>query len=54
VESEIENITTLAGGSSLSFTVTVEVRPSITLGTYDGIEVKEHDLSVTDDELNQT
>ena len=51
---KIENITTLAKGSSLSFTATVEVRPSITLGTYDGIEVKEQDLSVTDDELNQT
>jgi trigger factor len=51
---KIENITTLAKGSSLSFTATVEVRPSITLGTYDGIEVKEHDLSVTDAELNQT
>jgi trigger factor len=51
---KIENITTLAKGSSLSFTATVEVRPSITLGTYDGIEVKEQDLSVTEDELNQT
>jgi len=51
---KIENITTLAKGSSLSFTATVEVRPSISLGTYDGIEVKEQDLSVTEDELNQT
>lgn len=51
---KIENITTLAKGSSLSFSATVEVRPSITLGAYDGIEVKEKDLAVTDEELNQT
>ena len=51
---KIENITTLAKGSPLSFTAIVEVRPSITLGTYDGIEVKEQDLVVTDQELNQT
>ncbi len=51
---KIENITTLAKGSSLSFTAIVEVRPSITLGTYDGIEIKERDLAVTDEELNQT
>jgi trigger factor len=51
---KIENISTLAKGSSLSYTATVEVRPSITLGAYDGIEVKEQDLAVTDEELNQT
>jgi trigger factor len=51
---KIENISTLTKGSSLSYTATVEVRPSITLGAYDGIEVKEQDLAVTDEELNQT
>ena len=51
---QIENMTPLAKGSSLSYTATVEVRPNITLGTYDGIEVKEQDLAVTDEELNQT
>jgi trigger factor len=51
---KIENITTLSKGSSLSYTATVEVRPSITLGAYDGIEVKERDLAVTDEEMNQT
>lgn len=50
----IENITTLAKGSPLSYTATVEVRPIISLGMYDGIEVKEKDLAVTDEELNQT
>jgi len=51
---KIENISTLAKGSPLSYTATVEVRPSITLGAYDGIEVKETDLVVADEELNQT
>jgi trigger factor len=51
---QIENMTPLAKGSSLSYTATVEVRPNITLGTYDGIEVREQDLAVTDEELNQT
>ncbi len=51
---QIENMTPLAKGSSLSYTATVEVRPNITLGAYDGIEVKEQDLEVTDEELNQT
>jgi trigger factor len=51
---KIENITTLAKGAPLSYTAIVEVRPSITLGAYDGIEVKETDLVVTDEELNQT
>jgi trigger factor len=50
----IENVSTLTKGSPLSFTATVEVRPKIELGAYDGIEVKEHDLTVTDDEVNQT
>ena len=51
---QIEDITPLDKGSSVSFTATLEVRPNITLGTYDGIEVKEQDLKVTDEELNQT
>jgi trigger factor len=32
----------------------VEVRPEITLGVYDGIEVKDQEIAVTDDEVNQT
>jgi trigger factor len=50
----IENISTIAKGSPLSYTATVEVRPNITLGVYDGIEVTEKDLAVTDEELGQT
>src|SRR3990172_13309077 len=41
-------------GSPLSFSATVEVRPNIELGTYDGIEVKEEPLTVSDEELEQT
>lgn len=51
---QIENISALTKGSSLSYTATVEVRPNITLGVYDGLEVKETDLAVSDEELNQT
>jgi len=50
----IENVSSLAKGSPLSFTATVEVRPKIELGTYDGIEVKEQEITVSDEELNQT
>jgi trigger factor len=50
----IENVSLLAKGSPLSFTATVEVRPKIELGTYDGIEVKEQEITVSDEELNQT
>ena len=51
---QIDNVSSLAKGSPLTFTATVEVRPNIELGTYDGIEVKEENLSVSDDEVNQT
>ncbi len=50
----IENVSSLTKGTPLTFTATVEVRPKIELGTYDGIEVKEQSLVVSDDELNQT
>jgi trigger factor len=50
----IENVSSLTKGSPLSFTATVEVRPKIELGTYDGIEVKEPGLAVTDDEMHET
>jgi trigger factor len=51
---QIENISALTKDSLLSYTATVEVRPNITLGVYDGLEVKETDLAVTEEELNQT
>jgi trigger factor len=50
----IENVSSLTKGSPLSFTATVEVRPKIELSTYDGIEVKEQDITVSDEEVNQT
>jgi trigger factor len=50
----IENISTLAKGAPLTFTATVEVRPEIKLGAYEGIEVKEETVTVNDDEVNQT
>jgi trigger factor len=51
---QIENVSPLLKGSSLTFTATVEVRPNIELGAYDGIEVKEENITVSDAELNQT
>jgi len=50
----IDNVSTLVKGSPLSFSATVEVRPNIELGTYNGIDVQEQNIAVTDDELNQT
>ncbi len=41
-------------GTALSFSATVEVRPAITLGTYDGIEVAEPEMTVSDAEIDQT
>jgi trigger factor len=50
----IDNISTLAKGSAMSFTATVEVRPQIELGTYDGIEVEEKSITVSDAEVDET
>jgi len=50
----IDNVSDLVKGSPLSFTATVEVRPQIALGTYEGIEVKESAITVSDGELNET
>ena len=50
----IENVSAMAKGTPLSFTAVVEIRPTIELGSYDGIEVKEKEVVVTDDELNAT
>jgi trigger factor len=51
---EIDNVSSLEKGSPLTFTATVEVRPNIVLGIYDAIEVKEKDITVSDEEVNQT
>lgn len=50
----IENVSAMAKGTPLTFTAVVEIRPTIELGSYDGIEVKEKELVVTDEELNAT
>src|SRR3972149_4022764 len=50
---EISDVS-LAKGSPLSFSATVEGRPNIELGTYDGIEVKEEPLTVSAERLEQT
>ncbi len=50
----ITNISPLEKNAPLNFTALVEVRPKIDLGTYDGIEVADRDLTVTDEALNQT
>jgi trigger factor len=51
---QISDVSPLAKGAPLTFVATVEVRPVIELGSYDGIEVKEQSLEVTDAELNET
>jgi trigger factor len=51
---QIGDVSSLAKGSPLTFTATVEVRPNFELENYDGIEVKEESLTVSDDEVNQT
>jgi len=51
---KIDNVSSLEKGSPLSFTATVEVRPEIKLGTYEGIEVKDAPVSVSEEEILQT
>ncbi len=50
----ITNISPFDKDAPLNFTAVVEVRPNIELGTYDGIEVKEESVTVTDEEVDQT
>jgi trigger factor len=50
----ITNISPFDKTAPLNFTAVVEVRPDIELGAYDGIEVKEKAITVTDDEVNET
>jgi trigger factor len=49
---EIE-LTKLDDGDSLAFTAEVDVRPQVTLPSYDGIEVGVDDVTVTDEEIDQ-
>mgnify|MGYP001574446491 CR=1 FL=1 len=50
----ITNISPFDKAAPLNFTAVVEVRPNIELGVYDGIEVKEEAITVTDDEVTET
>ena len=50
----ITNISPFDKDAPLNFTAVVEVRPNIELGAYDGIEVKEETVTVTDEEVDQT
>ena len=50
----ITNISPLEKGTPLNFTALVEVRPKIDLGSYEGIEVKEASVVVTDEEIMKT
>ena len=50
----ITNISPLQIGSPLNFTAQVEVRPQIDLKPYEGIEVHEAPVTVTDDEVLAT
>jgi len=51
---QIDNVSTLIKDSPLTFMAIVEVRPNIELGMYDGIEVKDSAVSVSDEEVSQT
>ena len=50
----ITNISPLEKDAPLNYSAVVEVRPRIDLGNYEGIEVKETPVSVSDEELGQT
>jgi trigger factor len=50
----ITNISPFSKDLPLNFTAVVEVRPKIELGSYEGIEVKEESLAVSEEELTAT
>lgn len=50
----ITNISPFDKASPLNFTAVVEVRPEIELGSYEGIEIKDHSIEVSEEELSQT
>lgn len=45
---------TLEEGSSLKFTAVVEIKPTITLGTYTGLTLQRASASVTDEDVEET
>jgi len=50
----ITNISPLEKDAPLNYSAVVEVRPKIDLGSYEGIEVKEAPVAVSDEELGET
>ena len=50
---EISDVS-LSAGAPLSFSATVEVRPAIEIGTYEGIEVNASEITVSDAEIDET
>lgn len=50
----ITNISPFDKSSPLNFTAVVEVRPQFELGSYEGIEVKDSSVEVSEGELNET
>ncbi len=50
----ITNISPFDKKAPLNFTAVVEVRPKIDLGAYEGIEVKDHSIEVSEEEVSQT
>lgn len=45
------DITKVVRGESFEFSFIVPIKPDVTLGTYKGIEIEGHDVSVTDEEV---
>ena len=50
----ITNISPLEKDAPLNYSAVVEVRPRIDLGSYEGMEIRETPVAVSDDELGQT
>lgn len=47
------DIIQIGNGDNLIFTATVTVKPEVKLGKYKGIEVKEKEIKVTDEQINE-
>jgi trigger factor len=50
----ITNISPFDKAAPLNFTAVVEVRPAFELGAYEGIEIRDQNTEVNEDEVNQT
>ena len=50
----ISEVSELHKDKALTFTASVDVRPTIKLGTYTGVEIEDRQVSVTDEEVEET